>query len=63
MARRKTAASQANSTAPQIVARDVVKTYRLGGSTIGALQGVSVESSAASILPSPAHPAPANRPL
>jgi putative ABC transport system ATP-binding protein len=43
MARRKTAASQANSTAPQIVARDVVKTYRLGGSTIGALQGVSVE--------------------
>jgi putative ABC transport system ATP-binding protein len=43
MARRKTAASQANSTAPQNVARDVVKTYRLGGSTIGALQGVSVE--------------------
>jgi putative ABC transport system ATP-binding protein len=43
MARRKTAASQDKSTAPQIVARDVVKTYRLGGSTIGALQGVSVE--------------------
>jgi putative ABC transport system ATP-binding protein len=43
MARRKTAASQDKSAAPQIVARDVVKTYRLGGSTIGALQGVSVE--------------------
>jgi putative ABC transport system ATP-binding protein len=28
---------------PQIVARDLVKTYRLGGSEIGALQGVSVE--------------------
>ena len=40
---RKTAASPDTSTAPQIVARDVVKTYRLGGSTIGALQGVSVE--------------------
>jgi putative ABC transport system ATP-binding protein len=43
MARKKTAASPDKSTAPQIVARDVVKTYRLGGSTIGALQGVSVE--------------------
>ncbi len=28
---------------PQIVARDLVKTYRLGGSTIAALQGISVE--------------------
>jgi putative ABC transport system ATP-binding protein len=28
---------------PQIAARDLVKTYRLGGSTIGALQGISVE--------------------
>ncbi len=28
---------------PQISARDLVKTYRLGGSTIGALQGVSVD--------------------
>ena len=28
---------------PQIVARNLVKTYRLGGSVIGALQGVSVE--------------------
>jgi putative ABC transport system ATP-binding protein len=28
---------------PQIAARDLVKTYRLGGSVIGALQGVSVE--------------------
>jgi len=43
MARRKTAGSQDKSTAPQIVARDVIKTYRLGGSTIGALQGISVE--------------------
>jgi putative ABC transport system ATP-binding protein len=42
MARKKAAASLDKS-APQIVARDVVKTYRLGGSTIGALQGVSVE--------------------
>jgi putative ABC transport system ATP-binding protein len=29
----------------QIVARDLVKTYRLGGSTIAALQGISVEVS------------------
>jgi putative ABC transport system ATP-binding protein len=43
MARKKTAAAADKSTAPQIVARDVVKTYRLGGSTIGALQGISVE--------------------
>jgi putative ABC transport system ATP-binding protein len=28
---------------PQIVARDLAKTYRLGGSTIAALQGISVE--------------------
>jgi putative ABC transport system ATP-binding protein len=28
---------------PQIVARDLVKTYTLGGSVIGALQGISVE--------------------
>ena len=28
---------------PQIAARDLVKTYQLGGSVIGALQGVSVE--------------------
>ena len=27
----------------QIVARDLVKTYYLGGSTIGALQGINVE--------------------
>jgi putative ABC transport system ATP-binding protein len=32
-----------SDTGAQIVARDLVKTYRLGGSTIGALQGVSVE--------------------
>jgi putative ABC transport system ATP-binding protein len=32
-----------SSGVPQIVARDLVKIYRLGGSTIGALQGVSVE--------------------
>ncbi len=44
MARKGTAASQEQSVAPpQIVARDLVKTYRLGGSVIGALQGVSVE--------------------
>jgi putative ABC transport system ATP-binding protein len=44
MARKKTAASQRKVTAePQIVARDLVKTYTLGGSVIGALQGVSVE--------------------
>ena len=28
---------------PQIAARDLVKTYKLGGSTIGALQGISVD--------------------
>ena len=44
MARKKSAASAEKAgSSPQIVARDVVKTYRLGGSTIGALQGVSVE--------------------
>jgi len=43
MARRKTAASTGAAGQPQIVARDVVKTYRLGDSTIGALQGISVE--------------------
>jgi putative ABC transport system ATP-binding protein len=43
MARKKAALAPDKSTAPQIVARDVVKTYRLGGSTIGALQGISVE--------------------
>jgi putative ABC transport system ATP-binding protein len=32
-----------SSGVPQILARDLVKTYRLGGSIIGALQGVSVE--------------------
>jgi putative ABC transport system ATP-binding protein len=35
--------SQAEAEPPQIVARNLVKTYRLGGSTIGALQDVSVE--------------------
>jgi putative ABC transport system ATP-binding protein len=30
------------SAAAQIVARDLVKTYKLGGSIIGALQGISV---------------------
>ena len=44
MARQKNAAAQEQSVAqPQIVARNLVKTYRLGGSVIGALQGVSVE--------------------
>jgi putative ABC transport system ATP-binding protein len=44
MARKRgaTASHQAAAT-PQIVARSLVKTYRLGGSMIGALQGVSVE--------------------
>jgi putative ABC transport system ATP-binding protein len=36
-------ATDQSAAAPQIVARDLVKTYRLGGSEIGALQGVSVE--------------------
>ena len=44
MARAKAAASAERvAHQPQIVARDVVKTYTLGGSTIGALQGISVE--------------------
>jgi putative ABC transport system ATP-binding protein len=44
MARKKAAASAEKVAGqPQIVARDVVKTYTLGGSTIGALQGISVE--------------------
>jgi len=33
----------ASEPAPQIAARDLVKTYCLGGSVIGALQGISVE--------------------
>src|SRR3972149_11033708 len=44
MARKRPAASQEQSVAPpQIVATDLVKTYSLGGSVIGALQGISVE--------------------
>jgi putative ABC transport system ATP-binding protein len=44
MARKKRAAiSEQAKAAPQIVARNLVKTYRLGGSVIGALQGISVE--------------------
>jgi putative ABC transport system ATP-binding protein len=43
MPRKRSAAAAATAGAPQIVARGLVKTYRLGGSTIGALQGVSVE--------------------
>ncbi len=43
MARKKPRHRRTHPPRPQIVARDVVKTYRLGGSTIGALQGVSVE--------------------
>ena len=44
MARKKSAASVVKAESPpQIVARNLVKTYRLGGSTIGALQGISVE--------------------
>ena len=35
--------ASAAASVPQIVARDLVKTYKLGGSAIGALQGVSVE--------------------
>jgi len=33
----------APSPPPQIVARDLVKTYRMGDSIIGALQGIDVE--------------------
>jgi putative ABC transport system ATP-binding protein len=44
MVRRKDAAAQKKSAGqPQIVARDVVKTYSLGGSVIGALQAISVD--------------------
>ena len=44
MTRKRSAAAQERSEPPpQIVARNLVKTYRLGGSVIGALQGVSVE--------------------
>ena len=44
MARKTRAAiSEQAKAAPQIVARNLVKTYRLGGSVIGALQGISVE--------------------
>jgi putative ABC transport system ATP-binding protein len=44
MMRKRSAASQERAQeSPQIVARDLVKTYTLGGSLIGALQGVSVE--------------------
>jgi putative ABC transport system ATP-binding protein len=46
MARKKGAAvSHQTAATPQIVARDLVKTYKLGGSVIGALQGISVEVS------------------
>jgi putative ABC transport system ATP-binding protein len=46
MARKESAAGKEPAASPpQIVARNLVKTYRLGGSTIGALQDVSVEVS------------------
>jgi putative ABC transport system ATP-binding protein len=35
--------ARASSPVPQIVARDLVKTYRMGDSVIGALQGINVE--------------------
>jgi len=35
----------ASSARPQIVARDLTKTYRMGDSVIGALQGINVEVS------------------
>ncbi len=44
MTRRTRAAPQERAAeSPQIAARDLVKTYALGGSAIGALQGISVE--------------------
>jgi putative ABC transport system ATP-binding protein len=44
MARRKRASQSGQQAGlPQIVARDLVKIYRLGASEIGALQGISVE--------------------
>jgi putative ABC transport system ATP-binding protein len=43
MSRGKQAARKQAQGAPQIAARDLVKTYYLGGSVIGALQGISVE--------------------
>jgi putative ABC transport system ATP-binding protein len=43
MARKARAPTPVAAGAPQIAARDLVKTYRLGGSEIAALQGVSVE--------------------
>jgi putative ABC transport system ATP-binding protein len=44
MARKKGATTSHHTAAtPQIVVRNLVKTYRLGASVIGALQGVSVE--------------------
>jgi putative ABC transport system ATP-binding protein len=43
MARKESATFTERAAPPQIVARDLVKTYQLGGSTIGALQGISVE--------------------
>jgi putative ABC transport system ATP-binding protein len=43
MIKRKSAAPRRRAAgSPQIVARDLVKTYELGGSAIGALQGISV---------------------
>ncbi len=41
--RKRAAAPERAADSPQLVARDLVKTYTLGGSAIGALQGISVE--------------------
>jgi putative ABC transport system ATP-binding protein len=41
--RRSTGPQAGAAESPQLVARDLVKTYTLGGSAIGALQGVSAE--------------------
>jgi putative ABC transport system ATP-binding protein len=43
MIRRRSAPPPRAAEQPQIAARDLIKTYELGGSAIGALQGISVE--------------------
>jgi ABC-type lipoprotein export system ATPase subunit len=46
----------------QVVARDLVKTYQLGGSTIAALHDISIEVSRGEYLAVTGRRVPASRP-
>jgi putative ABC transport system ATP-binding protein len=55
-------AQSAHAAPPQIAARELVKTYTMGGSVIGALQGISVEVARGEYLAVTGASGSANRP-